>query len=569
MNSALMNPIIIHLIKSYWRWRYLWVGTTVMFGMIGMCYVVFLKKDYWVASQGMIVRAEANSAALKPGSFDNQSEMKAAQETILEIARNRQVVRSALEKVGPRASWFSGMRLLKPKWPSSSEVQSTATSAISINAPKGAPFGTTEVLYLAVKQDSPERAIALTNAMFDALARSLQDVRRSRAMGMIDELELAREVAQKKLGQVTDQIQIIERETGADLSDLRGMTDSNSGGSSSRLQLDALKAEIRQAEHQYQMLLTDLKLLQETLDKPMQLMVAPSSLVNSQPGLKRLREGLADSQLSLSSLQGRYSNSHPQVIAAMNARKEIEAKLQRELVLSVQSVQNDVEISQKRIEKLKSDQSLQVARLDKLAAIRAKYGNLVNELRTNSAILQDTERELARAQARSDAALSTSLITRLDAPVLGERPVGPGRTTILGSTVFLGLFFGLGIVFLLTPLDSGNKFGRRAQDVAVGTGRRQSDRDSRSRDPLRTISANFAQSSSESENNDRRSSAQPISPGRVILDASASQPQPNDVANSIPAAQARLQMRAARPPSQAIERRKKSREEPSKSFWSN
>ncbi len=543
-----------------------------MFGIMGMCYVVLLKKDLWVATQGLLVRAEANGGALKPGSFDTQADMKAAQETILEMARNLQVVRAALEKVGPKKSMFS-MNILAAKWPSEGAVQGTASSAISVGAPKGAQFGTTEVIYLAVKQESPERAVALARALTESLEHSLQEVRKSRAVGVISELEHARDIAQKKLADATAQIQVIERETGADLSDLRGMTDSNSGGSSSRLQLDALKAEIRAAEHQHQLLLTDLNLLRETLEKPMQLMVAPSNLLNSQPGLKRLREGLADSQLSLSFLQGRYSDSHPQVIAAMNARKQIETKLQRELVLSVQSVQNDVEISSKRIDKLKNDHNVLSNRLDKLADVRVKYGNLVADLRTSATLLQDAERELARAQARSEAALSTSLLTRLGEPVLGEKPVGPGRTTILGGATFLGLFFGLGIVFLLTPMDTGARFGRRADDSAPGRGRRMSDR-------VSLVDENRTQGNTPSElpaSQPPAKSATPVAaaviePASRANEASGINDNSGTSTLNTPADAAtpsRLQMRAVNATAQSTDRRKKAREEPSRTFWSS
>ncbi len=60
---------------------------------------------------------------------------------------------------------------------------------------------------------------------------------------------------------------------------------------------------------------------------------------------------------------------------------------------------------------------------------------------------------MADTRAARDAALTTSLLTRIDDPVLGERPVGPGRTTILAAMTIAGFVFRLGVVFLLTPLD--------------------------------------------------------------------------------------------------------------------
>lgn len=475
MSPQVTNQALLQIVKTYWLWRLMWIGTTVVFALLGLFYVLFMKNDIWVASQGLIVRDEANGAVMRLGRFESQSEMKAAQETILEMARNSQVIREALRKVGPRASWFSWFSDSE-SWPSSGDVESLADSAIDVHAPKGAQFGTTEVIYLDVKQDSRERTVALSKAICEALEHRLQIVRKARADGVITELLHARDTAKKQLIQATEQLQLIERDAGADLSDLRGMTESNSGGNTNLQHLDLLKTEIRQAEHQQHQLLTDLNLLRETLQDPTQLSMAPSSLLQSQPGLKRLREGLADAQLAVSQLQGRYQDSHPVVLAAENSKTEIAAQLQQELLASLQAVERDVDIGQKRIDLLKNQQQQSEARLERLARVRADYGNLVSEVHTRSTILQDAERELAEAQASCDAALSTSLLTRLDEPVLGERPIGPSRSTILGGTTFAGLFFGLGIVFLLTPIDSGLNFGRRASDLQRDFGRRLSDR---------------------------------------------------------------------------------------------
>jgi hypothetical protein len=95
------NNKIIEVVKTYWAWRRLWLATTVVFGGLGLAYVLFLKTDMWTASQGLIVRDEANGAVMRLGRFQSQTEMKAAQETILEMARNSQVLREALLEVGP------------------------------------------------------------------------------------------------------------------------------------------------------------------------------------------------------------------------------------------------------------------------------------------------------------------------------------------------------------------------------------------------------------------------------------------------------------------------------------
>jgi hypothetical protein len=115
------------------------------------------------------------------------------------------------------------------------------------------------------------------------------------------------------------------------------------------------------------------------------------------------------------------------------------------------------------------------ARLDRLAGLRARYGNLVSEVRQRSEILAKAEKELADARASQTAAHSTSLLTRLDQPVTGGSPQGPGRSVIALGGLAGGLAIGLGCVLLVAPLTQlrGRRFsdyfrGRRATDQVAG-----------------------------------------------------------------------------------------------------
>ena len=99
------NPAL-QFIRMSIKWSWLWVGTAILFGVIGLFYITLLKKDVWVASQGMIVRDEANGAVMRLGRFQSQADMKAAQETIIELAHNPQVIHRALEKIGAEPSFL-------------------------------------------------------------------------------------------------------------------------------------------------------------------------------------------------------------------------------------------------------------------------------------------------------------------------------------------------------------------------------------------------------------------------------------------------------------------------------
>lgn len=469
------NPQLVKIASSYWQWRMLWIATTSGFAALGLIYVVFLKTDTWVASQALIVRDEANGAVMRLGRFESQTEMKAAQETILEMARNPQVLHDALTALGREPSWTDWLVGERP--PTTSEIDDLARNGIQVRAPRGAELGTTEVIYLDVKNESPQRALKLNQAVCDALIDRLQQIRQTRAEGILAELRTTKETAQEQLLRATERLTKMETMAGADLSDLRGMTDSNSGGSGTRQVLDAIKAELRQAELQLHQIQIDLKLAMDSHQNPDQLLLTPSTLVNSQAGLKTLRDGLASATITTSQMKGRYTSTHPLVVASLQAETNIREQLRNELELSIQTLRKDSEIASERVKKLNSQRSQLESRLQNIAHIRADYANVASEVKSRNQQLQESERELVQAQASRDAALTSSLITRLDKPQLGEKPIGPGRSTILAGATVSGLFFGLGVVFLLAPLDGGASYGRRRFDYSGLAGRRATDRD--------------------------------------------------------------------------------------------
>jgi uncharacterized protein involved in exopolysaccharide biosynthesis len=467
------NHQLVRLLSAYWQWRWIWISSTAVFGVLAIAYALFLKSDVWVASQGMIVRDEANGAVMRLGRFESQTEMKAAQETILEMARNTQVLSDALTIVGREPSWFSW--LAGESAPTPSEIETLARDCIEVRAPRGAELGTTEVIYLDVKQKSPERAKQLSIAVCEALEARLKQVRQARADGVIAELQAARATAQRNLEESTRRLQEMESQAGADLSDLRGLTDTNSGGSNNRQMLDTIKTELRQAELELQQIEIDLSLAKDSFEDPDHFLLTPGTLINSQPGLQRLREGIANASIQTGQLRGRYTANHPMVIASLEAESKIRDELRKELGLAVEALKIDREIASERINKLNKQRDQFESRLSNLALVRADYGNVNSEVRARNIQLQETESELAQAVASREAAMTSSLVTRLDEPLVGESPLGPGRGTIVLGAACCGLFFGLGVVFLITPLDANSNYGRRKLDYQGNAGRRASD----------------------------------------------------------------------------------------------
>ncbi len=470
MNALIASPVVRSILRAVLVWAPLWIFTTILFGGLGVAYVVVLKQNTYLASQALLVRDEATGAVMRLGRFQSQAEMKAAQETILEMAKSQQVVHDALTVVHPPAesSFWPTWSEASSSEPVTKEMVEEFAKTISVHAPKGTEFGVTEVIYLDVKAHSQDEAMRISAALTEALESRLQQIRRARADGVLSELTLARDSAKIELTNSTAKLHDIESAAGSDLSDLRGMTDSIAGGATARAEFDQSKNELRQAEINLQSLLADREMLIRATMDPTSFIVAPGTVLTSQPGLKRLREGLVDAQLAGSQLTGKFTESHPSVIASQSSQNSIVTRFLEELKASIGGVESDIALVEGRIKRLELQKNTLQDRLAKLADSRAPYANLLSEVKSKVAILEAAERELAEVQAARDSSVSTSLLTRLDAPMVSDRPIGPGKTTITGLCTIAGLIFGLGIVFVITPIDSGPSFGRRNQDRVLG-----------------------------------------------------------------------------------------------------
>ncbi len=194
-----------------------------------------------------------------------------------------------------------------------------------------------------------------------------------------------------------------------------------------------------------------LEVLAEAQDDSGRLVAMPNRLLDSHPSLRRLKDGLIDAQLRTSALLGTMSASHPSVLAAKEAEEEIGRTLHRELAIARRGVEVDLRVLADRRTLLEEQLAKTNARLANLAAARATYANEVAEAKSRAALLERAEQNLAESRAARASAKAASLISRIDTPDVGIRPVGPSRAMIALCGVLGGLLVGFGVVFLTAP----------------------------------------------------------------------------------------------------------------------
>ncbi|MEM6364938.1 MAG: hypothetical protein AAF745_10955, partial [Planctomycetota bacterium] len=292
----------------------IWVGLTCLFAAAGFGLAIF-GTDKWSAKQPLVLRDETTGSLDRLGRFGSQTELKAAQETILEVARNPDVVTEALRKIGPEGGggWFG----ISDDWPSLSTVSSIAKKNVNVLAPQGGEFGNTEMVYLQVLDTSPERAEQFCHAMLESLSAHLRTVRTIRADSVIEELTYSRNLTREKLDAALAKMNEVEISFGEDLAELRMLNDTLSADGTNRRTTELIDRELQTAELELERLRSLRQLLKAGLADPKKLLVSGDDLLKSQPTLLRLKEGLIDAQIITSQYASIYTMQHPRRRAAM------------------------------------------------------------------------------------------------------------------------------------------------------------------------------------------------------------------------------------------------------------
>ncbi len=426
------------LLVVYWR---RWAIPAVVITAAAATYAVVAPKT-WQASQALIVRNEAAAGDTNPGKFRGIEEMKGTQETIQELARSRTVLEDALREVGPSAKESAGS-----SWPTARAVE-TLRQNVTISPPKGAAFGATEVFYVEVRDHDRLRAVAINRAICDRLKTKFQDLRDAKARSMIDELNKAVRMANADLKESTSRLSAVEKSVGSDLAELRMLQDGSANDGRIRRKLTEIEGELRQVratEKSNQQLLDVLRPAENDAGA---FLAAPNRLLESQPALKRLKDGLVDAQLRTARLQGLMSAEHPLVLAAKEAERETALRLHDEVAVAIRGLEAELHFNAERVSMLEKQTSEANSRLSRLAAIRAEYSNQVAETSQRSKLVERAEQNLAEARATRASAKAASLINCIDSPDTGARPVSPSDLVVILAGALGGLLTGLGIVFL-------------------------------------------------------------------------------------------------------------------------
>ncbi|MFV2070460.1 MAG: hypothetical protein ACC645_26130, partial [Pirellulales bacterium] len=189
-------------------------------------------------------------------------------------------------------------------------------------------------------------------------------------------------------------------------------------------------------------------LLTSAMSDAGQLLATPNRLLESQPALRRLKDGLIDAKLRTAQLKGSMSVEHPYVLAAVRAEEEISQQLSNELKIAIRGIKVDENLTADHVATLEKQLDETTTRLSRIAGVRASYANQLEEIDQRTKTLKASEDNLAAARASHAASQTESLITLIDTPDVGNRPVGLRRSLILALGLAAGLAIGFGVLLL-------------------------------------------------------------------------------------------------------------------------
>jgi len=413
-----------------------WLLPTVVCGVLALGYALTMSR-YWEASQGLIVRPEVSAANTNvPGKFADLYQMRTFQETILELAKSRQVIAATLKVVDKVTAE-----------PSAKDIEKLR-KRLSLLPPGGAEFGKTEVCYFQVKDTNRDRALQLVAEFGRQIDQRLHRLRSEQSQSLSNEIRQQVDLAQATLEAETVRLAEFEAKVGADLGELRMLNASYSGQSDLRQQAVSLQNERLNTELEIRKAGQLLVVLQAAQQQPEQLVAMPNSLLESQPTLRRLKDGLVDAQLRAARLGGTRTADHPQVLAANTAVVTIGKDLHKELSVAIRGVDVELDLNRNRMDQLDQQHQKVQQRLARLAEMRADYANRTAAVKNRRKVLDQTQKQLGEVSATLVAAQSASLVMPIDLPETGANPGGPGRSSVVLLGTFCGFALGMGWLFL-------------------------------------------------------------------------------------------------------------------------
>lgn len=411
-------------------------------------YALALRKETWSAKQSLIVRDDLLGQSYKPGQFDSLDSMKSAQETIFEIARKPQVIRNALQHLGPPSRGL--LALGRGSYPSEEVIEETQGN-ISFSAPNGAEFGQTEVIILNTKSGSRERARKFTEVLVSEIIAKANEVRLRKFQSMESEILQTCEVAETSLEDSKRMLKQMDQKLGEDAGAMVALGESSFRDDPLSREIAQLNLERRAVRSEVEQITSMLQSLKIAKEDPEAIVNISSDLTGRQPALESMKQEMVQQKGAYALLSGRYTDIHPAVESARDGIVVMEGQIRQELANAESDTIKHLEIQTAKLERLDAGIAELKKRMTNLGEMRADSITLFADIKKRTEILNNARTNLAEVQGLA-ASKNTELLTTVEDEVqVSTRPDGLGKKALMLCGGLGGLMLGMGLVMLMAP----------------------------------------------------------------------------------------------------------------------
>ncbi|HSH40410.1 MAG TPA: polysaccharide biosynthesis tyrosine autokinase, partial [Chthoniobacterales bacterium] len=225
---------------------------------------------------------------------------------------------------------------------------------------------------------------------------------------------------------------------------LQDLTNRLSAARADRVKLEGELAQVEQAENNVEALLA-----------------IPG--VATSPAVNDRRRDVAQLEATVATLEQRYKEKHPKMIAARAALTEAQAALRREAVAAPAVLRNMLEqarTAEANLESTFKEQERAALALNKAAI---GYQELARQAETDRALYESVLKQIAQTDLTKG--VRTSAVTVVERPQVPAIPVSPKPKKSVALGLLGGLAAGLGVIFGLNTLDRTVKTVDEAENL--------------------------------------------------------------------------------------------------------
>ncbi len=298
------------------------------------------------------------------------------------------------------------------------------------------------LIQITFRDESPERAIKLTQSALDALAVFNEELSLPSKSQRADKLRKELDAKMDQLRELEIRLQAFaERAKSVPV----GLTDGDSETNlfTSRQRLAQLRTELKKLEESER----------ATSNSLAQMEAGRGQLPTDVPQLAELYDRLRSSERDLALARAKYTDATPQVTDLQTRVNELRKQIAQETTKFSQAYQKGLVRDANTLRVAKTVLRQQIRELEIQVDVAPEEAIQLTRLRREFSVLEKAVEALTLQyeSARMDQATDPNRWEVLDAPALGDKPVNKSFALNMGLGTFASLFVGLALALAIRP----------------------------------------------------------------------------------------------------------------------